>query len=331
VFVFSGDDPVTVRDQNSVQPRDNVLFEYGLFAGTLPEHSVVFVRMNDARTASDLNGITYIDATSNGLDSVVESKVGDWLDQLIQRRAVIQAAKIQHNLLSSYPLLELRTDETKVARVNALSADCKRFFGRDSIAPDDLFFGMKAEELMRRLEAFVDPPAQYWEDLTSDQAMVYERFKLGFLPLAHVGVRFNESHPFFARKTFVPLIVEQRKSADASEDLTRIMYLDISTLPRHVFGEGMWALVREGTDLQKLATELLKMVDELGDATPERCEALKDAAREASKGGSPRILELCSEVGLFSMLRLAKTGNHQEALRLLDWLLDPIDPPSGSL
>lgn len=60
LFIFSGDDQVTSRGQESLGVRDNVLIEYGLFVGALGHERVFFMFNRDARPkiASDLAGVT---------------------------------------------------------------------------------------------------------------------------------------------------------------------------------------------------------------------------------------------------------------------------------
>lgn len=60
IFIFAEDDPVKTRGNPTLQPRDNVIFEYGLFMGTLGAKNVVFIRVGKAKIASDLEGIVYI-------------------------------------------------------------------------------------------------------------------------------------------------------------------------------------------------------------------------------------------------------------------------------
>lgn len=60
--------------------RDNVLFEYGLFVGKKGRNNVVFICKNKPKIASDLKGITYIDADNGDFHMKVELK--DWLESL---------------------------------------------------------------------------------------------------------------------------------------------------------------------------------------------------------------------------------------------------------
>jgi len=58
ILVFSNDDKVWYRGDSSMQPRDNLLIEYGLFAGYLGQHKAAVCTSGDIKTATDLAGIT---------------------------------------------------------------------------------------------------------------------------------------------------------------------------------------------------------------------------------------------------------------------------------
>ena len=61
VFIFSEDDRIWYHQDITSQPRDNVLIEYGLFAGALGHKRAIFCLKGRPKSASDLKGITYID------------------------------------------------------------------------------------------------------------------------------------------------------------------------------------------------------------------------------------------------------------------------------
>lgn len=59
IFVFSPDDDITIRGEQTKITRDNVIFEFGLFLGALGRDRVFVVRSgDDLRILSDLAGIT---------------------------------------------------------------------------------------------------------------------------------------------------------------------------------------------------------------------------------------------------------------------------------
>jgi len=63
VFIFSDDDRVWYRGDSASQPRDNVLIEYGLFAGALGPKKAIICRNGSLKHAADLLGINYIDVS----------------------------------------------------------------------------------------------------------------------------------------------------------------------------------------------------------------------------------------------------------------------------
>jgi predicted nucleotide-binding protein len=61
VLVLSPDDKILSRDKEHIAPRDNVIFELGLFMGALNRNRtfVVFPRSADLKIPSDLAGVTF--------------------------------------------------------------------------------------------------------------------------------------------------------------------------------------------------------------------------------------------------------------------------------
>ena len=80
IFIFNADD-VTWNSESAIMPlssvRDNVLFEYGLFMGALGKKNICFVCKGKPKLATDLNGITYIDADLG--EAQVTLKLRDWI------------------------------------------------------------------------------------------------------------------------------------------------------------------------------------------------------------------------------------------------------------
>lgn len=57
-FILADDD---LLQDGQTQPRDNVLIEYGVFAGALGEENTIAVRVGKPKVASDMRGIVHID------------------------------------------------------------------------------------------------------------------------------------------------------------------------------------------------------------------------------------------------------------------------------
>jgi hypothetical protein len=83
VFVFAEDDTIWYRTSELHQARDNVLLEYGLFAGILGPERALICRKGQPKTPSDLEGIIHIDI------SRVESaraSIENWIRRLDHQR-----------------------------------------------------------------------------------------------------------------------------------------------------------------------------------------------------------------------------------------------------
>jgi hypothetical protein len=61
IFIFGEDDKVWYRGDSAYQPRDNVLIEYGAFAGRLGMRRSIICVNGKPKGSSDLAGITYVD------------------------------------------------------------------------------------------------------------------------------------------------------------------------------------------------------------------------------------------------------------------------------
>jgi hypothetical protein len=84
VFIFSEDDIVWYRTDTVPQPRDNVLIEYGLFAGVLGQNRAIICRKGAPRSATDLYGIIVVDI-SEGKKQGARIKVSAWMQNLVKK------------------------------------------------------------------------------------------------------------------------------------------------------------------------------------------------------------------------------------------------------
>ena len=77
VLVLTPDDVLTKREQSKNAPRDNVLFELGLFIGTLGRERTYFVHpREDMALPSDLAGINPITYDANRSDNNLQAAIG---------------------------------------------------------------------------------------------------------------------------------------------------------------------------------------------------------------------------------------------------------------
>jgi predicted nucleotide-binding protein len=83
VLVFSADDEVFSRDEEFRAPRDNVVFELGLFMGALERERtfVILPRGSDLKIPSDLLGVTPL-AYEQGLPETLAERLAPPCDDL---------------------------------------------------------------------------------------------------------------------------------------------------------------------------------------------------------------------------------------------------------
>lgn len=82
IFIFGDDDVVISRDTKSKAVRDNVILEYGLFAGSLSSKNVCFaIDGKVKKLPSDLSGVIYANI-SNESQYEGKKKIKDWINGL---------------------------------------------------------------------------------------------------------------------------------------------------------------------------------------------------------------------------------------------------------
>lgn len=81
IFICTGDDKVWFRDTEVGAPRDNVIFEHGLFMGKLGRTRSIIIKCGNVKLPTDLSGLTYIDF-SEGRSNSGEIELRNWLDNL---------------------------------------------------------------------------------------------------------------------------------------------------------------------------------------------------------------------------------------------------------
>ena len=91
LFIFGADDRVWYRQDTALQPRDNVLIEYGLFAGVLEPSRVAICKSGTIRIATDLLGVTYLDL-SNARRAKIE--LHHWFRKVSGTSASVGRARI---------------------------------------------------------------------------------------------------------------------------------------------------------------------------------------------------------------------------------------------
>lgn len=85
ILVYTADDTAEIRGQKVKIPRDNVVFETGLFMGKLGPKKVFFLApksIKDLRILSDLSGISYGIYDDQRLDGKLQSAVNSFCTQV---------------------------------------------------------------------------------------------------------------------------------------------------------------------------------------------------------------------------------------------------------
>jgi len=88
-LVLTPDDAVVTRDAEVSVARDNVIFELGLFLGTLGPRRVFIVRPRDLdlRLPSDLADVTCLDYRHNRRDQNLQAAIGPAANRIWDRKA----------------------------------------------------------------------------------------------------------------------------------------------------------------------------------------------------------------------------------------------------
>ena len=120
VLVLTPDDVIKSREQESQSPRDNVLFELGLFMGRFGRHRTftVYDKDSDIKLPSDLAGVTLAPYKGTRQDGNLLAALGEACDP------IREAIKSQGALLSR-----------KIDGIEIGSFRFKEIFGRDVFSP----------------------------------------------------------------------------------------------------------------------------------------------------------------------------------------------------
>jgi hypoxanthine phosphoribosyltransferase len=81
IFIFSEDDHVWYRKESTSQPRDNVLIEYGLFAGQLGTRKAIVCVDGKPKISTDLAGIINLDIGKDNRRQA-RKEIKNWLQSL---------------------------------------------------------------------------------------------------------------------------------------------------------------------------------------------------------------------------------------------------------
>jgi predicted nucleotide-binding protein len=130
IFVFAPDDEVTSRGTTQQAPRDNVIFELGLFSASLGPRSTYVLKAAEpsVKVPSDLAGVgyaTYIPPDAQASDSRWESAVRSGARKIrraIDRAQAVKAAQDATGTTGQSPASLLASDLGAAARDGSLAA-----------------------------------------------------------------------------------------------------------------------------------------------------------------------------------------------------------------
>lgn len=129
ILVLTADDLVTSRNNESFSPRDNVIFELGLFMGTIGRARTFIVHQADARLKipTDLSGVTMAKYHWPRQDDSYESAVGTACDSI--RKVIRDLGFTERKTQKKLEVVEAEQVEQK-ENIEALSFIISHFLPR---------------------------------------------------------------------------------------------------------------------------------------------------------------------------------------------------------
>lgn len=228
IFIYTSDDKNWYRGTEVGKPRDNVIFEHGLFSGKLGRTKSIIVKCGSVELPTDLSGVTYIDF-SEGKKTKGEIDLRKWLYNLRAATEVqsiskdSSAQKLEENnqfVIRSFRNLEdARPFIVKKAQnaleIKILANKGLEFFGSDSslISLADI----RKYHRLKRLKIILLSPNSSWvnrgfmalrkyeslEDFKSELSSTHIIVEMGMkqfikeLPLEKSGIKYQTGEPYF--------------------------------------------------------------------------------------------------------------------------------------
>ncbi|WP_369297238.1 TIR domain-containing protein [uncultured Neglectibacter sp.] len=237
IFIYSSDDAVWYRGKKSGKPRDNVIFEHGLFSGKLGRTKSIIVKDGNVKIPTDLLGVTYIDF-SEGKKTQGEINLRKWLfDLQTNDISNVQEMQNQFDQLNSFKkepstktdnYLEIRSFPNleaakpfivqkahRASEIKILANKGLEFFGADS-SIISLAEMLKYNNL-KRLKILLLSPNSSWvnrglmalrkyesiEDFKSELDSTHAIVEMGMkkfireLKLEKSGIKYQKGEPYF--------------------------------------------------------------------------------------------------------------------------------------
>lgn len=229
IFLYTADDKVWYRGKNVGAPRDNVVFEHGLFSGRLGRSNSIIIKSGTVELPSDLSGLTFIDF-SEGNRAKAEINLQNWLKNvshtnllkssekpsdhtIIFKNEKYLAIRTFNNLEEAKPSIIMKAQNAQVIKI--LANKGIEFFGSDSsiISLADC----KNYKNLKRLKMILLSPSSSWinrgfmalrkyesiDDYKSELNSTHIIVEMGmktFLKELHLeksGIKYQQGEPYF--------------------------------------------------------------------------------------------------------------------------------------
>ena len=218
IFIYSSDDKVWYRGKKVGKPRDNVIFEHGLFSGKLGRTKSIIIKCGDVKLPTDLTGITYIDF-SEGNQNNGEIDLRNWLLNLsftnisLKKEDNFTVIKTYQNLETAKPYIIEKAK--KASEIRILANKGLEFFGSDN-SIISLAETLEYSKL-RRLKTILLSPNSSWvtrgfmalrkyesiDDFKSELSSTHIIVEMGMkkfikdLHLEKSGIKYHKGEPYF--------------------------------------------------------------------------------------------------------------------------------------
>lgn len=222
IFIYSSDDKTWYRGENVEKPRDNVIFEHGLFSGKLGRTKSIIVKCGNVSLPTDLLGITHIDYSDGHIVSG-EMDLKNWLLELKSTKDKTKISDEKNldvmlrrsfvNLESAKPYIIEKA--LTASEIYILANKGLEFFGMDnsiiSLADAHKYKNLKRLKIillstdspcvnrgflaLRKYESVDD----FKSELNSTHIIIEMGMKkfLKEIPLSKSGIKYHKSEPFF--------------------------------------------------------------------------------------------------------------------------------------
>lgn len=217
IFICTSDDKVWYRGEEVGKPRDNVIFEHGLFSGKLGRKNSIIIKQGDAKLPTDLLGVTYVDF-SEGKQTKGEINLRDWLKNI--SKTSIKPKEENYLMIRSFKNLETAKSTIikkaqEATEIKILANKGLEFFGSDSSIIS--LAEISKYKNLKRLKIILLSPNSSWvnrgfmalrkyesiDDFKSELKSTHIIVEMGIkkfikeLNLKKSGIKYQKGEPYF--------------------------------------------------------------------------------------------------------------------------------------